>query len=239
MAKLINILGSMSGKLAGMVYSHNRWGSYIRQLVMPTQPRTTYQVEQRGRIAQIAGAWSDISGSQRLMWDGFAALIVRSDPLGTPLNYNGYTAFMLVNTERLYCGLSLLTSPPEMWDGLQPDGILFDVTGTAMTLTAVLAGGGSIVNTGTSYLCAWSMPWQALGAKYPKSWRLFGVYPPLTPIPITLTSDYAARFGAIEASGVRRYFLGVTMFNVVDHPTVPSKAFVSVRVSETVISAAS
>lgn len=237
MAKLVNILGSMSGKLAGMVYSHNRWGSYIRQLVMPTQPRTTYQVNQRARIAEIAGAWANLSGSQRLMWDGFAPLIVRSDPLGVPLNYNGYTAFMLVNTERLVCDLALLTSPPEMWDGLQPDGILFDVTGTALTLSAVLAGGGSIATTGTSYLCAWSMPWQSMGASFPRSWRLFSVQPPDTPIPITLTSPYAARFGAIEASGVRRYFLGVTMVNVVDHPVVPSKFFVSTLVTDTVISA--
>jgi len=239
MAKLISIVGTLSGKLAGTVYSHNRWGRYIRQLVMPTQPQTQYQQDQRGRIASIAERWHDLTASDRLQWGAFAPLIVRNDRLGQPLSYNGFTAFMLVNTERLFVGAGIKDDPPIFWQGEQPDGVIFDVTGTAMTLTCVQVGGNCLVDLGSNYLIAWSCPYQAAGAYYPKTWRAFSVQDPETAFPITLTTDWAARFGAIQAASGRRYFLGVTLVNVVDTPPGSQEFYVSTRVDSTVLSAIS
>lgn len=236
MAKIIRS-DPTSGKVGSIVYSRNRWGTYIRRLVMPVQPRTPPQVTQRDRVASIAEYWHGLSGSNRLQWDAYAGLIVRSDRLGQPLSYNGYTAFMLINVERLVCGEAVIDLPPEMWDGYQPDSMVWGVTAAVMTLTHVCQGVTCLVNTGTNHLLAESCQWQSLGAYYPKTWRLFYVSPLNTAFPIDLSAAWGARFGAIQPSGVRRYFLRVRMVNVVDPPVVPSKFYVSFPLSDTAVSA--
>lgn len=236
MAKVISIVGSLSGKLAGTVYSHNRWGAYIRQLVMPTQPRTSYQQDQRARIASVAERWHDLTPSDRLQWANYAAQIVRMDRLGQPLSYNGFTAFMLVNTERLFVGAAVKDDAPMFWGGLQPEGITFSVAANEMSLDVVMAGGGSIATTGDSYLIAWSAPWQSEGAMFARTWRAFSVSPPDTAIPVDLSAAWAARFGAIQAANDRRYFLGVTMVEVVDAPPGSQSFYISTRVDDTVLS---
>jgi hypothetical protein len=236
MAKVISIVGSLSGKLAGTVYSHNRWGNYIRQLVMPTQPRTVYQQNQRARIASVAERWHDLTPSDRLQWGAFAPLIVRSDRLGQPLSYNGFTAFMLVNTERLFVGEVIKDDPPMFWQGDQPDTVLFTVAASTMSLTNVMSAGGSLVDTGTNYLIAWSCPYQAAGAMFAKTWRAFSVQDQNTAFPINLSADWASRFGAIQAASGRRYFLGVTLVNVVDAPPGSQEFYIASRVDATVVS---
>jgi len=236
MAKVISIVGSLSGKLAGTVYSHNRWGGYIRQLVMPTQPRTAFQQDQRARIASAAERWHDLTASDRLQWQSFASQIVRTDRLGQPLSYNGFTAFMLINTERLFVGEAIKDDPPLFWQGRQPDTITFSVAASVMSLSAVMEGGTSMVDTGTNYLVAWSQPYQSSGAMFAKTWRAFSVQPPDTAFPINLSADWGTRFGAIQAATGRRYFLGVTLVNIVDAPPGSQEFYVSTRVDETVLS---
>jgi hypothetical protein len=236
MAKLISIVGSLSGKLAGTVYSHNRWGGYIRQLVMPTQPRTSHQQNQRGRIAACAEEWSQLSVPQQLGWNSYATLIVRNDRLGQPLSYNGFTAFVLVNSERLICGESIKADAPMFWSGYQPDQIIFDVTDDTMTLTNVMQGGNSLVSTGTSSLLAWSCPAQQNGAMFAKTWRMFSISNASTNFPIDLTTAYEARFGPIVAATGKRYFLGVTLVNHDDAVPGAETAYVSTRVDLSVLS---
>jgi hypothetical protein len=236
MAKLISIVGTLSGKLGGTVYSRNRWGSYVRQLVMPTQPQTPAQVNARGRIASIAAMWHELTPAQRLEWDTFAPSIVRVDPLGNPLNYNGYTAFMLVNTELLVCSEAPVNSPYEMWDGYQPDDITFTVTDDAMSLDNVVVRGASLAGTGTHYGLLWSCPWQSEGAYYPKTWRLIDVIPQSTSFPYDCSDAWEAKYGTITPSNNRRYFLGLSMVNVVPSPASPTKLYVSTRIVDTVIS---
>jgi hypothetical protein len=236
MAKIISGLGTVSGKIGATVYSHNRWGAYIRSLVIPTQPRTAYQQNQRARIASCAERWHDLTASDRLQWENYATQIVRVDKQGVRLSYNGYTAFMLVNTERLFLGAAIKDDAPIYWQGVQPEGITFDVTATAMTLSVVMAGGGSLATTGNSYLIAWSCPWQSEGAMFARTWRAFSVQAKNTAIPITLTGDWAARFGAIQAADDRRYFLGVTLVELVDAPPGSQSFYISTRVDATVLS---
>jgi hypothetical protein len=214
MAKIISGLGTVSGKIGATVYSHNRWGAYIRSLVIPTQPRTAYQQNQRARIASCAERWHDLTASDRLQWENYATQIVRVDKQGVRLSYNGYTAFMLVNTERLFLGAAIKDDAP----------------------IVVMAGGGSLATTGNSYLIAWSCPWQSEGAMFARTWRAFSVQAKNTAIPITLTGDWAARFGAIQAADDRRYFLGVTLVELVDAPPGSQSFYISTRVDATVLS---
>jgi len=236
MAKVISIVGTLSGKLAGTVYSHNRWGNYIRQLVIPTNPQTVYQQNQRGRIANAAEGWSDLTTNQRLAWAAYATLIVRNDRLGQPLSYNGFTAFVLVNTERSICGQGPVSDPPNFWTGYQPDQILFTVHDGAMTLTNVMQGGNSLVDTGNDHCCCFSGPAQQKGAMYPKQWRLFYVSGLSENFPIVLTSSYESRFGDIVDAADQRFNLRVVMIRRKDAPAGSTEFYTSSPVDQTVLS---
>jgi len=237
MAKLIFNEGEISGKLGGKVYSRNRWGPYVRELATPVQPHTAPQVLQRGRVSSNSAAWRALTASQRLQWASFATQILRTDRLGQPLHYNGFTAFMLVDTERLVCGAAPLSVPSETWDGIQPDGLGWSVAGSTITLDVITSRGAGMASSGTHFIECWSGPWQSLGTSWPKELRMFKVIGQTVDFPVDLTSDYEARFGAITPSGARRYFLGVKLVNVVDPPTVPSKSYVSMLFSNSVVSA--
>jgi len=239
MAKLITGLGTLSGKIGAWVFSRNRWGPYIRILAIPVNPMTEYQTEQRGKVAYVAAQWQNVSGAQREAWNSFAGQIVRTDPQGLPVSYNGYSAFCLVNVERLVCSEGLILTPPELWSGDTPDAVSFSVVGSVFTITGILIGGQGPAGTGQNHLLAESAPWQSRGAEYCRSWRLFYVSPENTNFPINVSTEYQARFGAILPSDNRRYFLRIRLSQFIDPPTVPSKAYVSTRVTSTLISSVS
>jgi len=238
MAKVI-LSNPTSGKAGSIVYSRNRWGAYIRALVAPVQPRTPYQLDQRAKLSGMADLWRTVSSVNKLGWDAFAAQILRYDTLGQRIVFNGYSAFILVNIERLVCGVAWTDTPPEMWDGAQPDSFLFSVAGAVMTIESMLVGGGGIASTGTAHLLAESAPWQSLGKQFCPTWRLFYVSATSTAFPIDVSAEYSARFGGITPSNNRRYFMRVRLVTRVDPPEEVGKFYVSTPVSLNVVSSVS
>lgn len=236
MAKIIFSEGEISGKLGGKVYSRNRYGAYVRELAIPTQPQTTPQVLQRGRISSASDAWRGLTADQRLQWLSFAAQISRTDRLGQVISYNGFNAFMLLNVERLVAGLSLLSTPPDMWDGIQPDGLGWSVEDDAISLDIITSGGAGMADTGTHFCECWSCPVQSPGVTYPIGWRMFKVIGQSVNFPVDLTADWEARFGSIIEADDKRYWLGVKLINEVDPPTSPSKGYVSMLFKNSVLS---
>lgn len=236
MAKVISIVGSLSGKLAGTVYSHNRWGNYIRQLVIPTNPQTPAQSSQRGRIANAATDWSLLTDAQRLGWDSYATLITRLDRLGQPINYNGFTAFVMCHSERVLCAQGAPTDAPVLWSGTQPDGLLFNVTDDEMELEAIYTGGVGMADTSTHCLLAFSTAPQAKNAMYPKSWRHFYTSGKSQALPIDLTASWEAKFGPIVEADDVRYHLKLVLVNIVDAPGGVPTFHISSPVQDTVLS---
>ena len=235
MAKIIFNEGEISGKLGGKVYSRNRWGPYVRELATPVNPQTSFQTAARGKLANIASTWRELTASQRLAWEAIAGTIVRTGRLGEVLTYNGYSAFMLVNGARSVADQSVLEDPPDLYFGNDPSSIAATVASGVMTLTEVHTGGTSLVTTPAGMvLVLESCPHQSAGAQFPRTWRTFAQFAPGTNIPKVLTTEWEARFGAIGGAG-RRYFLRLWWLMVIDSPA-PSQAYVSTRVVTSVIS---
>jgi hypothetical protein len=236
MAKIIFSEGEISGKLGGKVYSRNRWGAYVRELAIPVQPQTSYQVLQRGRISSSSAGWRALTAGQRLQWNGYAAMVTRTDRLGTPLQYNGFTAFMLLNSERLVCGKSPLTDPPILWDGIQPDGLGWTVNDTTIELQVISSGGAGMASSGTHCIECWSCAPGSIGRTTPVGLRMFKVIGTGVNFPVNLSADWVARFGAIQDVAGLRYFLGVKLVNCTDSPTLPTKGYVSMLFQNSVLS---
>jgi hypothetical protein len=93
------LVSDMRNKLNGSVMSKNRYGSYVRNKVTPTNPQTTSQVAARNRLATWSQGWRGITQAQRQGWitgaSGFPIIdifgdskILAGNALYTQLNVN-------------------------------------------------------------------------------------------------------------------------------------------------------
>ena len=134
------ILGDkLSGKLGGIVASHNTYGSYFRKLVRPVNKKTTAQQAQRSSIAAISSSWRNLDPTVQATW--IAASIIKTSRKGDRIALTGQAAYMYVNVLRFRLGLSIIGSPPA-GTGLAP--VL-----TPPTLSMLAADSVQVTFTGT------------------------------------------------------------------------------------------
>ncbi len=74
MARIIggSIIGFLSGKMAGMVFSHNQGGQYIRQYVKPVDTNTVAQQRARNRFSASSGGYHSLLPHEKAQWGAFA-----------------------------------------------------------------------------------------------------------------------------------------------------------------------
>lgn len=109
------LLSSASGHIAGLVFSHNKGGNYVRQRSIPTNPNSTYQQEVRAAMGQLASLWNDtLTPAQRATWDVWAANTPFVNKLGDTIYINGMAAYARANIPRIQTGLPRVdaASPP-------------------------------------------------------------------------------------------------------------------------------
>jgi len=95
MAKVRNsIIGELSGKLGGMVFSRNKSGAIVRANVKGINPRTVAQLKARQAFKYASVLFRNVSNTNKVLWQEFA------DNYYNPKNgtnngqYSGYNAFM-------------------------------------------------------------------------------------------------------------------------------------------------
>ena len=129
------ILSEASGSVAGLTASHNRYGMYFRQRVIPVNPATGLQVSIRGIFGNLSTAWQDsLTQTQRDAWELYASNVTLTDSLGNQVNVTGANMFIRCNTPRLQVGL------PQVDDGP-----------TEFSLGAFTQVGGVLSGSGDSY----------------------------------------------------------------------------------------
>jgi len=133
-------IGRLSRSAGSTTAGHNRYGSYFRNRVIPTNPVTTPQTAVRDRLATNSQNWRDLTPAQRLGWEAFGAEIVRTDTLGETYTLNGQTAFMYVNQNRRALSQSQLSDAPAV-----------DPAPALLTAIATIDQSNIVPNYGISY----------------------------------------------------------------------------------------
>lgn len=96
------LVTAASGKVRGLVASHNRGGSYFRGKTIPVNPRTAAQVAQRTRLLSTVTRFrSTLTPTQRAGWNTFAINATRVDRLGNTIKLSGQQWYNAMNTQRL------------------------------------------------------------------------------------------------------------------------------------------
>lgn len=132
MAKLKSILGALSGKLSGSVFSHNKGGAYMRALRIPVNPGTIRQQGARNTLAGLAKRWALITDVQRQAWKDYAASHHVLDRLGDSIELSGESMYCGRNAQAYAVGFSYIDDAP---GALSPHAVAF----SSAAVTAVNA----------------------------------------------------------------------------------------------------
>lgn len=103
----------MSGKLGGIVASHNSGGQYFRALAIPVNPATAAQTAVRNAFLSSGAAWvNDLSDQERDDWNAYATALGSTNPLGDPIDPGGKGLYQGFSTPRLRNSLVMPTAAP-------------------------------------------------------------------------------------------------------------------------------
>lgn len=111
--KIKPILANMSGRLQGIVASHNRGGQYFRGRTIPDAPPTAPQTAARLIMSNLIGLWkTDLDNTQRGVWNDYAQVHPQIDGFGDSVNIGGVGYWVRQNFGRLLAGLAVIPEPP-------------------------------------------------------------------------------------------------------------------------------
>jgi hypothetical protein len=204
--KYIGLLSSAaSGKLGGIVASHNRGGSYFRHHAIPTQPRTPAQKLVRNQLQAFSSAFKSLTSAQVQGWNALALTVTLKSKLGTTYHPTGQQLFVSCNKHLANVGITVQLSNAPSIPSIPG---LTTFTGTPVGNGATVTGWGlattpNMVATMAVQVRATAV--QSNGRTFigKSAYRnIWGVNPaPTQPTNATIFSAYIARFGPLPSTG--------------------------------------
>jgi len=197
LVKYGGIISEARGKEAGIIFSRNSYGGYIKQKVSPVNPQTAYQQTVRAQLGTTAQQWSGLTQEQQDDWKDLGQQVLRVNRFGDQTFYTGFNLFVKTNRNRLLMGLAAITSPAAV-----PAIPTLSLTSLTMQEDSGDLGLASLVFTTTGGDAAANfqlvvdatMPIYT-GRKFVKNfYRQLGHYPAETS-PANVLANYIARFG--------------------------------------------
>lgn len=93
--------GAPSGSLGSIVFSKNRFGSYMRTRIVPTNPATADQVLARNRMSDLTNRWlNTLTDLQRQEWATYAANVPVTNRIGQQIFLTGLNWYVASNSLR-------------------------------------------------------------------------------------------------------------------------------------------
>lgn len=140
MARIIggSMIGELSGKLGGNVFARNKSGAYIRQYVIPVDPKTMAQINARSNFGAASSSYHSMSSAQKAQWQNFAQNLYLPKNGVNSGQYSGINAFVaLANTaiNASYLNPGAATMEIDLTPVTPSSVQAFELTTTAPSLT--------------------------------------------------------------------------------------------------------
>jgi hypothetical protein len=113
-------MSSASGKLGGIVASHNRGGAYFRTHVVPTKATTADAMAAKARLSNLSTAFNGLTVAQQAAWNAWASTNPIVDRIGNQQILQANAAYIAINARLVQASESTLSAPPL---GTQPDAL--------------------------------------------------------------------------------------------------------------------
>jgi len=121
--KLALPVTGIRGTIAGVVYSANKSGTYMKGWSKGSNPGTPYQLSQRVLVSETGTLWRSLSTADQADWDALGENPPEIDynSLGEVIELSGFAWFSRILLRRRRCGLpddliaplSAATDPPD------------------------------------------------------------------------------------------------------------------------------
>ena len=208
--KYIGLLSSAaSGKIGGIVASHNRGGTYFRHHAVPVQPRTASQTAVRNQLQGFSSAFKNLTPTQIAGWNALAKTVTLKSKLGTSFNPTGQQLFVSCNKHLAAINITtLLTNAPTI--PTIPGFTSFTVANTtAYGYVSAITGSYSPALSASFGIELRASSVLSAGRTFvgKSQFRTLAGYNPATGLTTDLLTPFVARFGALPASGTIAYEL--------------------------------
>lgn len=192
-----------SGKIGNQVYQTGRYGQVVRTRAIPTNPRSGMQTTVRANLATCARAWDQLTDAGMAAWTSAALAVQSKSRLGMSGILTGLQLFVKINASLLELGEAMVTVPPALptFGALPIDGLVIENNAGVVSLK--LHTTGAPPEHTQLYGAA---PVKAGVGRCPDVVCLGDLDSPVANY-ITITTAYAARFGAPVAG--QRVFVKV------------------------------
>jgi len=218
-----NGVSQILGKIAGNVYSKNRYSTYIRNKTSPVQPRTEYQLNQRAVFAAISATWRSLTPAQQLGWNSAASskTFVITNRFGNAVSLSGATLFNQLNLNLTSAGQTMIMEVPSPVD-LPVIEFKMESSVTSNNLDFIFETDPSV--GGTYSVLYYATPGLSAGVTFVGNrYRLLAAN--LSVVMDTLTADaigvFIARFGNLVA-GSQIFGKVIAINNATGQASVPA-----------------
>jgi len=111
--KLGAFVTEIAGKVGGSIFSRNRGGAYVKNRVIPSNPKTPAQNAVRSAFGSIAQSWRSLTKGQRAAWNSATANYQIVDSLGDIRTLSGAQLFQQLNLNLNAVDVRTLLSPAQ------------------------------------------------------------------------------------------------------------------------------
>jgi len=123
--KLGDVVGQASGSLRSSTYSHNRFGAYIRNRAIPTNPQSARQSTVRTLMQILTNLWgATLTTEERAQWTAYGANVGVINRLGETIYLTGLNHYVRSNIPRIVAGLARVDTGPSTYSLPETDELL-------------------------------------------------------------------------------------------------------------------
>lgn len=188
-----SIITAASGKMGGIVASHNAGGQYFRQYRVPTNPSSIYQEAVRNAVATLTTRWTAVvTLNQRAAWAVYAQNVSVSNPLGDTNLNSALSWYCACNVPRIQAGVSVIDAGPTVFTMANLTPPVATITAAGTTASLAFTNTDAWANEAGGYLLVYASRPQSPGINFFKGpYRYAGKVtgagtPPTSPATITL-----------------------------------------------------
>ena len=193
----------MSGSAKGVTAAKTRGRKYIRNRGYGGAARTSYQSSVKSVFKQLSQAWQGLTNAQILAWNAAANTAEGKSVLGTKSKISGSNLFMRLNYWVVYCGGSVMTTPPALSGVDAPASATIALTSSAMTFT--LASVPAVLTNLKLIILASEPQSNGITKAYKKAAAFDEPFTPTTEA-IDIKEAYEAKCGAPTAGTPKVFF---------------------------------